>query len=108
MKGTKTTKKNYTIIYSDVNRNTRGQSGVIICIHRSLQKRIVYYKYWNERYIKTRIKITRGYLTDLGLYASSESKGELSSKFYEFLQQIVDKINKNDCKILFQFLVFYC
>jgi hypothetical protein len=38
--GTKNT-KNYTVIYSGLNRYTRGQSGVMILIHKSLAKNII-------------------------------------------------------------------
>ena len=37
-----------------------------------------------------------GHLTILGVYASTEGRYELNEEFYETLQKILDKVNKND------------
>jgi exonuclease III len=38
----------------------------------------------------------RGHLTILGVYAPTEGKNGLNEEFYETLQKILDKVNKND------------
>ena len=38
----------------------------------------------------------RGHLTILGVYAPTEGRDELNKEFYETLQKILDKVNKND------------
>jgi exonuclease III len=95
LQGTKET-ENYTVICSGVNRYTRGQSGVMIWIHKSISNKIEYYKFWNDRIVETRIKINRLYLTVLGVYALTESREESNEEFYETLQKILDKVNKTD------------
>jgi hypothetical protein len=47
LQGTKET-EHYTIIYSGVDRYTRGQSGVMIWIHKSISNKIDHYKFWND------------------------------------------------------------
>ena len=85
-----------TVIYSGVDRHNRGQSGVIIWIHKSISNKIDHYKFWNDRVIQTRLKIQRGHLTILGVYALTEGRDELNEEFYETLQKILHKVNKND------------
>jgi hypothetical protein len=87
--------ENYMAIYSGVNRYTTGQSGVMIWIHTSISNKIEYYKFWNDRIIETRIKINRGYLTILRVYAPKECREESNEEFYETLQKILDRVNKN-------------
>lgn len=98
-KGTKET-KNYTVIYSGVNRNIRAQSGVMIWIHKTIARKIDHYKFWNDRILEARLKINRGYLTIFSLYAPVEGKDELNEEFYETLQKAIDKVNKNDYLML--------
>jgi hypothetical protein len=50
---------NYTVIYSGVNRYTRGQLGFMMWIHKSVSNKIEYYKFWNDRIVETRKKINR-------------------------------------------------
>jgi len=45
LQGTKET-EHYTVIYSRVDRHTRGQSGVTIWIHKSISNKIDHYKFW--------------------------------------------------------------
>ena len=45
---------------------------------------------------ETRLKTQRGHLTILGVYAPTEGREELNEEFYETLQKISDKVNKND------------
>jgi len=51
----------YTVIYCGVDRHTRGQSGIMIWIHKSISNKIVHYKIWNNRVIETRLKTQRGH-----------------------------------------------
>jgi hypothetical protein len=80
LQGTKET-QNYTLIYSGINAKTHAQAGAIIWIHNSLRNKILHYTYWNERILEVRLKLSRGNLTILGL------------------QDIYNKLNKNDCII---------
>jgi len=89
-----------TVIYSGVVRHTRDKSGVMIWIHKSVSNKIDHYKFWNDRVTETRLKTQRGHLTLLGVYAPTEGRDELNEEFYETLQKILDKVNKNDYIIL--------
>ena len=60
------------VIYSAVDRHIRGQSGVMIWIHKSISNRTDHYKFWNDRVIETRLKTQGGHLTILGVYAPTE------------------------------------
>jgi len=40
--------ENYTVICTEVNRYTRGQSGVMIWVHKSVLNKIEYYKFWRQ------------------------------------------------------------
>jgi exonuclease III len=86
--------ENYTVLYSGVNRYNRGQFGVMI--HKSTSIKIEYCKFWNDRIIETRIKINRGHLTIVGVYAPTGGREESNEEFYETLQKILDKVNKNN------------
>jgi len=55
-----------------------------------------HYTFWNDRIIETRLKTQRGHLTILGVYTPTEARDELTEEFYETLQKILDKVNKND------------
>jgi len=50
--------------------------------------------------IETRLKTLRGHLTILRVYAPTEGRDELNEEFYETLQKILDKVNKNDYVML--------
>ena len=82
MQETKET-EHYTVIYSGVYRHVRGQSGVMIWIHKSISNKIDHYKFWNNRIIETRLKTQQGHLTILGVYAPTERRDELNEEFYE-------------------------
>jgi len=99
LQGTKET-EHYTVIYSGVDRHIRGQSGVMIWIHKSISNKIDHYKFWNDRVMETRLKTQRGHLRILGVYAPTEGRDELNEELYETLQKILDKVNKNDYIIL--------
>jgi len=55
LQGTEET-ENYIVIYSGVNRYTRGQLGVMMWTSKSIPNKIEYYKFWNDRIIETRLK----------------------------------------------------
>ena len=63
---------------------------------QSISNKIDHYKFWNDRVIETRLKIQRGHLTILAVYGVTEGRDELNEEFYETLQKILDKVNKND------------
>jgi len=73
------------VIYSGVGRHIRGQSEVMIWIHKSISNKIDNYKFWNNRVIETRLKTQRGHLTILGVYGVTEGRDELNEEFYETL-----------------------
>jgi len=99
VQGTKET-EHYTVIYSGVDRHVRGQSRFMIWIHKSISNKIDHYKFWNDRFIETRLKIQRGHVTILAVYGVTESRDELNEEFYEKPQKILDKVNKNNYIIL--------
>jgi hypothetical protein len=74
--------------------------GVMIWIHNSLRNKLLHYTYWNERILEVRLKLSRENLTILGLYAPEEGCEEDSDVFYKQLQDIYNKVNKNDYVIL--------
>jgi exonuclease III len=55
IQGTKETEL-YTVIYSGVDRHVRGQSGVMIWLHKSVSNNIDHYTFWKDRVIETRLK----------------------------------------------------
>jgi len=88
------------VIYSGVDRHIRGQAGVMKWIHKSISNKIEHYKFWNDRVIETGLKTQRGHLTILRVYALTEGRDKLNEEFYEMLQKILDKVNKNDYLML--------
>jgi len=74
----------WTGIYIGVDRHTRGQSGVMIWIHKSISNKIGHYKFWNDRVIETRLKTYRGHLTKLGVYALTEGRDELNEHYRRY------------------------
>jgi exonuclease III len=90
----------YLQFYHGVGKKERAQAGVLLIIHKTLQSTIDSYTFWNERIIEVRLKISRGYLTILGIYAHIEGKEEENDQFYKQLQIIIDKVNKSDMIIL--------
>jgi len=99
LQGTKKT-EHYTVNYSGVDRQTRGQSGVMIWIHKSIPNKIYHYKFWNESVRETRLKTQRGHLIILGVYAPTEGRDELNEGFYGTPETILDKVNKTDYTML--------
>jgi hypothetical protein len=64
-------------------------------IQKSLKSNIDSYSYWSNRTVQVRLKLSRGYLTVLCIYAPTEGKEE-SETFYNTLQQILNKTNESD------------
>ncbi|GFG36537.1 hypothetical protein Cfor_09350 [Coptotermes formosanus] len=67
----------------------------MIWIYKLISNKIDHYKFWKDRVIETRLKTQRGHLTILGVYVPTECRDELNEEFYETLQKILDKVNKN-------------
>ncbi|PSN46792.1 hypothetical protein C0J52_19145 [Blattella germanica] len=88
--------QNYLMIYGGVKQEQRASAGVAIWIHKRLKNRIHSYTFINERIIMLRIKIDRGYVSILSLYAPEEGKTQNTIEFYNELQKIINKLNKND------------
>jgi len=86
----------YILLYSGVPTNKRAAAGIAIMIKAKFKKRIHSYVFVNERILQLRYKLQRGYFTLLAVYAPEEGKTEQTEKFYENLQDQIDKINKND------------
>jgi exonuclease III len=63
-------------------------------IHKHLKSAINDYTFWNERIIQMCLKFSRGYLS-ISVCAPVEGEEEESDKFYQKLQTISNKINKN-------------
>jgi exonuclease III len=97
LQGTKET-QNYTLI--GINAKTHAQAGVMIWIHNSLRNKILQYTYWNERILEVRLKLSRGNLTILGLHAPEGGHEEDNDELHKQLQDIYNKLNKNDYIIL--------
>jgi hypothetical protein len=53
LQGTKET-EHYMVIYSGVDRHVRGQSRVMIWLHKSISNNIDHYTFWNDRVTETR------------------------------------------------------
>jgi len=60
LQGTKVT-QHHMVIYSAADRHTRGQSGVMVWIHKWISNKTDHYKFWNDRVIETRLKTQRGH-----------------------------------------------
>jgi exonuclease III len=68
----------------------------MLMIHKSLKSNRDSYSYWSDRIVQVRLKLSRGYLTVLCIYAPNEGKEEESETFYNTLQQILNKTNKSE------------
>ena len=99
LKGSKET-QNYLQFYSGVDSKTRAKAGIMIMLQKRFKFAIDNYIYWNERIIQLRLKLQRGYLTIIGIYAPVEGEEEENDKFYASLQKIVSKVNKSDMLII--------
>ena len=73
-------------------------------LHKSISNNIEHYTFWNDRVTETRLKTPREHLTILAVYSPTEGRDELNEEFYETLQKILDKVNKNDYIILIGYM----
>jgi hypothetical protein len=78
----------------------RAQSGAMIWVHKAISNKEDCYKFWTDRIIEVRLKITRDYVKVIGLYALEEDREELSNSFYDELPNVINKTNKNDYTLL--------
>jgi hypothetical protein len=46
----------------------------MIWIHKLISNKIKYYKLWNDKIIKTRMKLNKGHLTTLGVCAPTKGR----------------------------------
>ena len=95
LKGTKMI-GNYTMLYRGVSQNTRAHLGVVLRIDQKWTSRITNYSFVNDCIITVRLKINRGHITRIGVYAwkkVEKKKRGVSTKSYK---KIVDKYNKSD------------
>jgi exonuclease III len=95
LKGSKET-NNYIKIYSGVKVTEKAHSGVMLMVHKSLKSKTDSYNYWSDRIIQLRLKLSRGYMTVICIYAPIEGNEDENDRFYKLLQKIMDKINKSD------------
>jgi hypothetical protein len=68
LKGTKMI-GNYTMLYRGVSQNTRAHLGVVLRIDQKWTSRITNYSFVNDCIITVRLKINRGHITRIGVYA---------------------------------------
>jgi exonuclease III len=94
LKGSKET-NNYIQIYSRVKAIERAHSGVMLMVNKSLKSNKDSYNYWNDRIIQLRLKLSRGYMTVICIYAPIEGNEHENDCFYKLLQKRLNKINKS-------------
>lgn len=90
----------YIMIYSGVKQQQRAAAGVAILVDKKWKTKIQDYTIINERILQIRLKVERGNLTVIAVYAPEENRKEESEKFYNSLQETLEKINKNDYMII--------
>jgi len=84
------------MIYSGVPANQWALSGVAIAVRKDWKHKIQDYTWISDRIIGTRIKVLNIKFTIVGVYAPVEVKEQDTEEFYRELQQIMDKIPKNE------------
>jgi hypothetical protein len=65
-------------------------------VHKSLKSNVDGYNYWSDGIIQLRLKLSRGYMTAICIYAPIEGNDDENDCFYKLVQNILDKINKSD------------
>ncbi|KAJ4440326.1 hypothetical protein ANN_08465 [Periplaneta americana] len=91
---------NYIQFYSGVDSKSKAKYGVMLMTKKELKSTINNYYFWNERIIQIRLKLSRGYMTVIGVYAPVEGEDEENDQFYTKLQRIVKKVNRSDMQVL--------
>lgn len=84
----------------EYHKKKRASAGIAILIKRNWRNRIDNYEFINERIIKLRLKVVRGYITIVGVYSPEEGRPEEAAEFYEDLQTVVNNINPNDYLVI--------
>lgn len=92
--------EDYIMLYSGVPQNKRASAGIAILLKKKWKTKIQNYEFINERLMKLRYKTPRGPMTIIGCYAPEEGRLEDTNEFYDQLQTILDKTNKNDYIII--------
>lgn len=85
----------YTMIYGGVPMEQRASAGVAVLVNSIWKKKIHSYTWYSERIIVLKFKIDRGYLSIIGVYAPEDGRKTESEKFYQQLQYVIGKCNKN-------------
>jgi hypothetical protein len=88
------------MIYSGVEKSQRAQSGVSILLKDSWKNRIISYSRVSDRIITLRLRRARDNLTIIGVYAPTIGHKNDPEQFYNQLQDVIDKFNKNDKVII--------
>ena len=68
--------ENYTAIYSGVNRYTRGQSGVMILVHKSVSNKIENYKFLRQNF-RNLTKNTQGIFNSIRGICANGRQGRI-------------------------------
>jgi exonuclease III len=87
------------MFYSGVDIKKSASAGVALLVNKSWKNKIHCYTFISER-MTIRLRLEREYLTLFNTYAPEEGREEETIKFYKILQNIIDKVNKNDYIIL--------
>lgn len=88
------------MIYSRVNKYSRATKEVGICVTleygtKKWEVKLQECNYVNERIIIFKMKYYHGYVIVIDVYAPEERNKEKSTGFYNNLQIVLDKCNKN-------------
>jgi exonuclease III len=86
LKGSKE-KNNYIQIYSGVIVTERAHSSVMLMVHKSLKSSTDSYNYWSDTIIQLQLKLSRGYITVICIYAPIEGNADENYCFYKRLQK---------------------
>jgi exonuclease III len=86
LKGSEET-NNYIQIYSGVKATEIARCGVMLMVHKSLKSNIDSYNYLSDRIIQLRLKLSRGYMTVICIYATIEGNEDENDRFYKLLQK---------------------
>jgi hypothetical protein len=65
-------------------------------VHKYLKSNTDSYNYQSNRIVQLQLKLSRSYLTVIGIYAPIEGNEDENDCFYKLLHKILDKINKSD------------
>jgi hypothetical protein len=80
---------------SGVEKSQRAQSGFSILLKDSWKNRIISYSWVSDRIITLQLRRGTENLTIVGVYASTTGHKEQREQFYNQLQDVIDKLDKN-------------